>query len=116
MSTYHPQIGSIIRFRDQIYTALYVRNDIKSFLNECIGLMSILKPGDYSAELEEAIRDEQKFFDNNKSIQKDKERKRNRRKKYTQWFRQLNKILWDKKYLENATYGFHDPAKGRISE
>jgi len=104
MSAYHPQIGSIIRFRDQIYVALFVRNNIDAFLSECIGLMGILKPGDYSTELEEAILEEQKWFDNNKSIQNLKARKKNRRKTYTKWFRDLNEILWDKKYLENRTY------------
>ncbi len=101
---YHPQIGSIIRIRDQIYTALYVNQNTLNFLTQCVGLMAILKPYDYSEELEAKIYKELDFFEKNRSVEGKQTRIKRRRRTYTKWFRELNKILWDRKYLENRTY------------
>lgn len=101
---YHPQIGSIIRIRDQIYTALYVSNDVNSFLNQCLGLMALLKPEDYGEALEKSIVNELAFLSTTKSASKKMYRKNYRAHVYKGWFRDLNKILWEKKYLENEKY------------
>ena len=77
---------------------------MKSFLDQSIGLMALLKPEDYSQEFIENIVKEQEFFDKNQSRQKEINHLRSYRTQYNKWFKELNKILWNGKYLENKTY------------
>ena len=108
---YHPNIGSIIRVRDQIFNALYLEKDIPSFLNQIKGLMALLKPADYSETLKDGVDIELKFFYTNKSRQKKITHLNSYSKKYDEWFKELNKILWEKNYLENQTYGMYYPSE-----
>jgi len=108
---YHPNIGSIIRVRDQIFTALYVEDNIISFLKQSKGLMFMLKPADRSKELRDSFDDELTFFAVNKSRTRKISHLNSYRKKYDDWFMDINKILWEKNYLENETYGMRYPSE-----
>ena len=73
--------------------------------------MALLKPEDYSQEFIENIVKEQEFFDKNQSRQKEINHLRSYRTQYNKWFKELNKILWEKNYLENQTYGMYYPSE-----
>jgi len=108
-SGYHPNIGSIIRVRDQLFKTLYIDDNIPAFLSQAKGLMALLKPVDQDTAFKETIDKEIKFFASNNSRKRRNDHLSSYRKKYDEWFMTLNAILWDKNYLENETYGMRYP-------
>jgi len=102
---FHPHIGSIIHTRDTIQNTLYVLKNYKEALLQMEGIFSLLKEDDYKQELREEIENEYEHLIDIKGINQYNSRIKAKRRKYRQWFRDINKILWDKGYLDNSKYG-----------
>lgn len=104
----HPNITSIIRLRDQIATALYeLPITPEHAVNMMAGLVSILEPKDIEAikETFQYINEEIKALAEKRSIALKHQRIKLRLPTYKKWFLLINKVLWDKGYLENKKYG-----------
>lgn len=71
-----------------------------------IGIIMLLKPEDQEPvkDLLKSLENEYGYYTTSRSSKKISLRKRERRSVYHVWFRELNKTLWDKGYLENAKY------------
>ena len=69
-----------------------------------IGLISMLKPVDHPQELLTSLMNEDAALETERSITKLAKRLRDRKNIYIVWFLDLNKILWNKKYLVAEGY------------
>lgn len=105
----HPEIGSIIRKRDEIHACLYPlkRENYQPLtaIRNMQGLLYELEDKFIEKRLVDALKKEEGIIEEiiDQSV-RDK-RYSEMRFKYREWFSQVNKILWEGKYLLNQKYG-----------
>jgi len=97
-------INSIVKVRDQIGIELYTNRNYQAAISQMIGLISMLKPVDHPQELLTSLMNEDAALETERSITKLAKRLRDRKNIYIVWFLDLNKILWNKKYLVAEGY------------
>lgn len=113
----HPEIGSIIRKRDQIHDMLYLNYDPVKALENMIGLHWELEEkhqdGDYSKKLENELN----VLGQAESVNRTEYNKLKSKRKHTywQWLRELNQTLWENDYLYNKRYGAPELKKDRVN-
>jgi len=103
----HPNITSIIRFRDQINTALYQPPITpEDAVNQMAGLISILEPTDIETikDTFQHVNEETVALAKSRSMTLKTRRIQLRLPVYKEWFLLINKTLWDKGYLSNKKY------------
>jgi len=119
----HPEIGSIIRRRDQAYELLRMKQ-YDQVLEDMILILLELKPQDVS-KYKEDIQEIRKLYfhfqyilgrtDNQTMALRLNEYKKRQEELWEHWHT-LNKILWEGNYLLEEGYrGFFDPSGGRKS-
>ena len=101
---FHPHIGSIIHYRDHIQTTLFITKDYKEALLQMVGIFSLIKTVDYDPKFLDEIENEYEHIIDIKGIKQYSSRIKAKRRKYRQWSRDINMILYDKGYLENSKY------------
>jgi len=69
-----------------------------------VGIFSLIKTVDYDPKFLDEIENEYEHIIDIKGIKQYSSRIKAKRRKYRQWSRDINKILWDKGYLENEKY------------
>ena len=104
-------INSIVKVRNQIGVELYMNRDYQAAISQMIGLICILKPLDQPKDILDSLMNEDTALQAERSITKLATRLRNRKGIYIGWFFDLNKILWNKKYLEAEGYAMMYPSE-----
>jgi len=105
----HPEISSIIRFRDEARDHLK-KGEYEQYLKSIRILILGLKKEDQDKKLLEKLKKELKAIERFNYPGGKKDYLKKNRDTYFDWYDQTEQILWDKHYLENEKYGMVYPA------
>lgn len=100
----HPEIGSLVRAKDQMWDAL-IRGDYINALARMWAILGDIKKEDDPNNMFETILKEQNLVQSLGDERRRRERISGASTAYRKWGRDIIQILWDKHYLENKKYG-----------
>jgi hypothetical protein len=109
----HPEINSLIRFKDQAREELNTGQYMAAIKTLCT-LMRELRTIDQDIELKGYLIKERKALAVYKYPGGVKKHVMENKFKYEAWYEEVVQILWKKNYLVNESYGMYYPSeKGR---
>lgn len=111
----HPQILSLIRLKDEGRQAL-MKGDYAKNLEINYLIQVEMQSKDRDSELFDNVKKERKILEGFKYNGGSKNWVKSKKRQYEEWWESTIQRLYDKGYLSNEKYGFHDPAKGRQSQ
>lgn len=118
---HHPEIGSLLRIRDEIRDLL-AKGVYIDALNRMTILLTELKPDDKTSNIGKTLLSDIEVELNyiREIYHKDpgvvSTHTFNSRKKYRDLYGRINDVLWKGDYLLDSSYEFWDPSNGRRSE
>ena len=106
----HPEINSLIRFKDAAREDLDNKRYLLA-LSKLHLLIRELRTVDQDLNLKDKIRKERITLEGFKYPGGIKDRIKDMRFKYEEWYEAVIQILWSKNYLVNESYGMYYPAE-----
>ncbi len=100
----HPEIGSLIRLKDDMWKALEEGNHVLG-LRKMLRILMDIKEADSPKPMREKIRLELIGINSNRFNRKASSRVDRMSRYYWDWGHKVVQILWDKDYLIDDSYG-----------
>ena len=102
----HPEINSLIRFKDQAREELNTGKSMAAIKTLCT-LMRELRTSDQDSELKDKLIKERKTLRTYKHPGGVRNRLKDMEFEYEEWYEAVVQILWTKNYLVNESYGMY---------
>jgi len=100
----HPEIGSLIRHKDEMWAQLR-DNNFSGALETMLLILYDIKKEDVNQTIIDSVNQEISLLEAFENQNQRKKRLIQQRKTYWGWARNIVQILWDKQYLLSQKYG-----------
>ena len=111
----HPEINSLIRKRDMVFSCLYETYNPEKALRLMEGILREIEKKHRPEELIEKIINEREKLRKIENQTQTKSHMSQMVHIYSDWLELLNDVLWEKEYLYNKRYGGPDRKKSKLN-